>query len=188
MNMTMSISGRRTLKRWILRGLCGLVLVDAGLGVYVWRTAASHPQTEKETFERLRDRHRQVGDDVRRAEKIESRLPEVERECNRFYDAQFLNTSTGYSAVVEDLGSIAKEAGLPPSTIGFKQREVEKRGVVEVEVNAGVEGEYPALVRFINGLERSEHLYLLDSLSLAAGQEKRVKLTLLMKTYFRAAG
>lgn len=186
--MTMSISGRQMVKRWILRGLFVLVVLDAALAVYVWRTAASHPQTEREAFEKLRDRRRQYGDDVRRAELIEARLPEVERECNRFFDAQFLSTSTGYSSVVEDLGSIAKQAGLPPSTIGFKQREVEKRGVVEVEVNASVEGEYPALVRFINGLERSEHLYLLDSLSLTTGQEKRVKLNLLMKTYFRAAG
>jgi Tfp pilus assembly protein PilO len=183
----MSISGRNTLKRWVLRALVGFVVLDAGLALYVWRTASSHSQTESADLERLRDRHRQYGDDVRRAERIVSRLPEVERECNRFYDAQFLATATGYSAVVADLGSIAKKAGLPPTTIGFKQREIEKRGVVEVEVTAAVEGDYPALVRFVNGLERSEHLYLLDSLSLSAGQEKRVKLNLQMKTYLRAA-
>lgn len=186
--MIREIAGRKGMKSWIVRGLFTLVALDAGLGIYVWRTAASHPQSERMALEKLRARHKEYGQDVERAQKIESRLPEVERECNRFFEEQFLNSSTGYSAVVADLGSIAKEAGLPPGTIAFKQRELEKRGVVEVELTATVEGEYPALVRFINGLERSEHLYLLDSLSLATAQEKRVKLGLVMKTYFRAAG
>ena len=175
-------------KRWIVRALFVLLSIDLVLGVYVWRTAASHPASEKIALDRLRARHRQYGDDLRRAELIQQRLPEVERECNRFFEAQFLNTSTGYSSVVEDLGRIARTAGLPPSAITFKQREIEKRGVVEVAVSATVEGEYPALVRFVNGLERSEHLYLLDSLNLIDAQEKHVKLSLQMKTYFRLAG
>jgi hypothetical protein len=186
--MTRAFSGRTGLKLWIVRGLFALVVIDAGLGVYLWQSLASRPQAEQADLDKLRAHHRQFGRDVNRAEQIQSSLPDVQRECTRFFEEQFLNTSTGYSAVVEDLGSIAKSAGLPPSTIAFKQRDLEKRGVVEVEVTATVEGEYPALVRFVNGLERSEHLYLLDSLSLAIGQEKRVKLGLLMKTYFRAAG
>ncbi len=185
--MTAQGTGAKQLKRWIVRGLLVVVALDAALGLYLWRTAASHPQAERAALEKLRERHRVAGDDLQRAERIERRLPDVERECNRFFVAQFLNTSTGYSSVVQDLGDIAKQAGLPPSTIGFKQHEVEKRGVVEVEVNASVEGDYQALVRFINGLERNEHLYLIDSLSLTAGQDKRIKLALQMKTYFRAA-
>ena len=186
--MNRVMSGRKGLKRGIVGALVVLVALDAALGLYVWRSAASHPQTERTSLENLRERHRQVGDDVLHAEQIQAHLPSADRECNGFYDARFLNTSRGYSVVVDDLGSIAKTAGLPPSTIAFKQRELEKRSVIEVEVTATVEGEYPALVRFVNGLERSEHMYLLDSLSLTTGQDKRVKLSLLMKTYFRAAG
>ena len=186
--MTALLKRGKGLKLWIVRGLVAFVVLDAGLGIYLWRTAASHPEAERAALEKLRARHRQAGDDLQRAEQIEKRLPEVERECNRFFEARFLNTSAGYSSVVADLGSIAKEAGLPPSTIGFKQHELEKRGVVEVEVTATVEGNYQSLVRFINGLERSDHFYLLDSLSLSEGQDKHIKLGLQMKTYFRAAG
>jgi Tfp pilus assembly protein PilO len=185
--MTGIINGRRGLKRGIVGALVVVVALDAALGIYVWRATASHAPTERTSLESLRERHRRVGDDVLHAEQIQAHLPAAERECNAFYDARFLSTSRGYSVVVDDLGSIAKTAGLPPSTINFKQRELEKRNVIEVEVTASVEGDYPALVRFVNGLERSEHMYLLDSLSLTTGQDKRVKLGLLMKTYFRAA-
>jgi hypothetical protein len=185
--MIAALRGRTGMKLWIVRSLVSLVIVDAGLGLYLWRTAAAHPQSERAALEQLRARHKQFGNDVARAESIADNLPKVERECNHFYEEQFLSSSKGYSAVVEDLGRIAKEAGLPPSTIAFKQQELGKRGVVEVEVTATVAGEYPALVRFVNGLERSEHLYLLDALSLGAEPDKHVKLSLVMKTYFRAA-
>lgn len=186
--MTPAFSRRTGLKLWIVRGLFALVLGDAALGIYYWQSLAAHPAGEKRAFENLRAYHDEYARDVNRAEEIQSSLSKVQGECGRFFQEEFLNSSTGYSTVVADLGSIAKMASLPPSTVAFKQHELEKRGVVEVEVTATVEGGYPALVRFVNGLERSERLYLLDSLSLAVAQDKRVKLSLVMRTYFRMAG
>jgi hypothetical protein len=55
-----------------------------------------------------------------------------------------------------------------------------------VEINAVVEGDYSALVKFINGLERSKNLYLIDSLALTAGHEGGARLSLVMRTYFRS--
>lgn len=185
--MTRSFSRRTALKLWIVRGLFSLVVVDAALGLYLWQSLTSHPAGEQKALDSLRAYHDEYGRDVNRAEQIQGSLSKVQGQCSRFFQEQFLGASTGYSTVVEDLGSIAKTAGLPPSTIAFKQRELEKRGVVEVEVTAAVQGDYPALVRFVNGLERSEHLYLLDTLSLATTQDKLVKLALVMKTYFRPA-
>ncbi len=174
------------LKRWVRWGLVGVLAVDAVLLLIAWRSAASHPQSEQQALERLRERHRLLGADVRRASEIRRRLPEVERECNRFFEAELLDSASGYSSVVEDLGKIAGKAGLPANSVMFKQRDIEKRGIAEVELTTTVDGDYPSLVRFINGLERSQNLYLLDSLSLVAGQEGRIKLNVSMRTYFRS--
>ncbi len=80
----------------------------------------------------------------------------------------------------------SSQYALPASSVMFKQRDIEKRGIAEVELTTTVDGDYPSLVRFINGLERSQNLYLLDSLSLVAGQEGRIKLNVSMRTYFRS--
>ena len=54
-------------------------------------------------------------------------------------------------------------------------------------MSATVEGAYPGLVKFINGLERSQNFYLLDSLALASGMGGTgVRLNLQLRTYFRS--
>jgi hypothetical protein len=87
---------------------------------------------------------------------------------------------------VADLGKITADAGLPPGGVAFKQKPADKQGVIEVEVSATVEGNYSALVKFINGLERSKNLYLIDSLSFNSGREREAHLSLVMRTYFRS--
>ncbi len=173
-------------RRWMRLGLAFLLAADALLLVLVWRSAALHPASELQDLERLRERHRLMEQDVARAEDIRGRLPEVEKQCDRFFAERLLPAASGYSSVVADLGKIAGELGLPASNIGYKQHEVEKRGIVEVEVTATVEGDYPSLARFINGLERSDRLYLLDSFALVSGTDKKIKLNLAMRTFFRS--
>jgi len=87
---------------------------------------------------------------------------------------------------VADLSDISNRAGIHTGGVTFKQRELEKRGVTEVEVTTAVEGEYPNLVRFINGLERSKNFYLLDSLTLASSAGGSIRLNLQLRTYLRS--
>jgi hypothetical protein len=49
-----------------------------------------------------------------------------------------------------------------------------------------MQGAYPSLVSFINGLERSKSFYLLDSLSLDSSTDGLLKLNLELRTYFRS--
>lgn len=177
------LSGTR---RWVRRGLAVLLAADVVLLLVVWRSARLHPATEIQDLELLRERHRVMGQDVARAQDIRRRLPAVEKQCNAFFAERLLPAASGYSAVVADLGKIAAEVGLPANNITYKQRDVERRGVVEVEVTATVEGDYPSLAKFINGLERSDRLYLLDSFALVSAREKTIKLNLSLRTYFRS--
>ena len=177
------LSGSRM---WVRRALALLLAADLVLVVLVWRSAGMHPDSELRDFDRLRERHRLMERDVARAQDIRQRLPEVEKQCDSFFAERLLPAPSGYSAVIADLGKIAGQAGLPASNIAYKQREVERRGIVEVEVTATVEGDYPSLAKFINGLERSDRLYLLDSFALVSGTEKKIKLNLAMRTFFRS--
>lgn len=173
-------------KRWVLRAVVALLLVDAGLFAVVWQYEFEHPETGKKTMDRLRDEDRKMVADVRRAQRIREQLPDVRKECDAFLHDTLLVASTGYSAIEADLGKITAAAGLPAGGVGFKQKPTDKQGILEVEVNAVVEGDYSALVKFINGLERSKNLYLIDSMSLNAGHEHGARLSLVMRTYFRS--
>lgn len=173
-------------KRWVLRALAVLLLLDAGLFAVVWNYEADNPETGKETIKRLQDEDRLLAADVRRAQHIREQLPDVRNDCTEFLNTNLLAASSGYSTIEADLGKITTAAGLPAGGVSFKQKATDKSGILQVEVNAIVEGDYSALIKFINGLERSKILYLIDSMSLSAGHEHGARLSLVMRTYFRS--
>jgi len=182
--MNRTVQTRKKVIRWAL----GVLLAfDVALVMTNWRLAATNPkdlQLQRKALQRQRDL---LKADVDRATDIKRRLPAVQRECDQFFTDEFREASSGYSSVEGDLGAIAKEAGLHANSVTFRQREVPNRGVVEVEVAAIVEGDYPSLVRFINGLERSKNFYLLDSLQLASSTTGgNLRLNLQLRTYFRS--
>ena len=172
-------------KSWIRWALAIVLVLDAVLLVVNWRTsgAARTPQSE---VTRLQTQHKLLDADVRRAQKIRDLLPEVQEQSNQFFSHQLREVSSGYSSIESDLSAIAKDAGLRTNSITFRQREVGNRGVVEVELAGMVEGDYLSLVKFINGLERSQNFYVLDSLSLASSTGGSLRLNLQLRTYFRS--
>ncbi len=173
-------------KRRVSAALGVIVLADLVL-VGVMVRSGAQPTTLREERDRLAMQFRRLSEDVVKAQAIRSNLPEVARQCENFFAQQFLEANRGYSVVLTDFTRLAQQAGLEVQRIGFRQNSVDERGLTEVRIEVNVEGDYPALVRFINGLERSEHFYLMNSLALASSTAGRIKLTLEVKTYFRNA-
>ena len=95
-------------------------------------------------------------------------------------------TEGGYSAISADLGDIAKKSGLQVDSTHFRQKSVEKHGVDEITIGLTMEGAYPALVNFINSLEKSNNFYVLDSLTLDSTTGGTLRLSLQVRTYFRS--
>jgi hypothetical protein len=163
-----------------------LLLLDLGLVFAIWRAAESVPQAQRDERNRLAAQAKLMAADVGRAQGIRQRLPQKGRECDQFYADQLVPAASGYSTLIADLGEIAGHAGLKTNLVGFKQKELTERGVTEVRITAAVEGDYPSLIRFINGLERSKNFYLLDQLTLASSTTGGIKLSLELRTYFRS--
>ncbi len=172
-------------KKWIRWALAAVLAVDLVLLVIHWRPTES-PQAQKRDEDHLEVERKLLAADVDRAWSIRRRLPDIQREADEFFAKELREASTGYSAIVADLGGVAQQAGLQTDSITFKQRDVPNRGVIEVEVAAVVDGSYPSLITFINGLERSSNFYVLDSLSLASSAGGNLKLNLQLRTYFRS--
>jgi Tfp pilus assembly protein PilO len=174
---------RQTLIRWLL----GAVLAaDLALAAVNWQIAAA-PRDPQDELHSLRQQRALLAADVARAQKIRADLPDVERHSGEFFQQQIAPTQSGYSALIEDLGALAGAAGVRTGNITYRQGTPDKRGVLEVEIGASVAGDYPNIVRFINGLEHSDTFYVLDGLTLAAGSTGGLGLNLRLRTYFRTA-
>lgn len=173
-------------KRSVLIAIAALCTVDIALGVFLWQGSRVGPGELRVQAEGLRSQAKLLGADVERGEKIRASLPQVGKDCDAFYHSAFLNPATAYSDVESDLETIAHKSNLKTTDITFKQKPLQDHGVTELAISGTIEGEYPALVQFINGLEKSKNLYLLDGLSLASASTGGIRLRLELRTYFRS--
>ena len=179
-------------KAAILAALFLLLVVDAGLAYYNSKMAgkAQDPQSA------LKAQTLQLNfmkEDVARASKIKTHMPEVEK-----YFDQFENTlppqGKGYSVLSQELDAIARETHVQVKDTKFQQKEVSGRNVDEIEIEATLDGDYTGIVRFLNRLQRSKNTYVVDSLGLdsevSTGQGNQappgaVKVSLRVRSYFR---
>jgi type II secretion system (T2SS) protein M len=172
----------QTLIRWLL----GIVLVaDIALAAVNWKMAAA-PRDPAEELHTLRQQRALLAADIQRAKTIRAELGGVERDGTAFFQSQIAPAQSGYSALSQNLGDLAKTAGVRTSNITYRAGNADKRGVMEVEIGASISGDYPNIVRFINGLEHSDTFYILDSLTLGAGSAGGLGLNLHLRTFFRS--
>jgi Tfp pilus assembly protein PilO len=174
-----------TWKKLIFCALGVLLLADLALLFIVWQSSREGVESMREQRGRLQTEAKLLKADVARGDAIRASLPKVGKDCDAFYHDAFLGAGTGYSAIEEDLGNIATKAGLKTTTITFNQKDVKERGVTLVTVLDSVDGDYPAIIQFINGLERSKYFYLLNNLQLDTASAGDIRLHLELRTYFR---
>jgi hypothetical protein len=179
----------RLQKRSIIAALALLIAADVAFAVYSWQMGSSPRENQD-----LADQTRQLKilqADVERAKGIQSSMPTIQADCDKFEHSLFA-ASTGYSAATADLDGLAKKATAQVQDLSFKQQEIAARNLTSVEITASVVGNYSSVVRFVNGLQRSENHYILEGLTLGGdnqntGPNSPIKVTLHLLTYFRTA-
>lgn len=176
-------------KRLILVGVVLLVLADIVLAVYSGQLASAPLEPEKRIAAEMKQRDL-LRADIKRAQEIRDNVPATQKDCDRFERALF-PASAGYSAVISELGDVARKTGIQIEDLTHKQTEIPNRGMTEVSIDATVNGNYKNVIGFLNGLQRSPNLYSVDSLTLASETNQAsanvIKVSLHLKTYFRTA-
>lgn len=172
-------------KMWTGLALAVLWAANASLGVLLWKTAQQGPAETRAQLVLLDTQAKLLRADVARGEKIRASLPQAKSDSDLFYRESFLDTATGYSDIESDMDAIALKAGVKTSGYTFKQKEIKDRGVTEVSVSTTVDADYPAVMEFISGLERSKNFYLLDQLALSSASAGTIRLQIGLHTYFR---
>lgn len=175
-------------RRAILIALTALLAADAALAFYSWKLASpAQAQQELKELARSRDLLRA---DVKRAQDIREKIPAIQQECDAF-EQSFFPERSGYSSVDAELGSLAAKSGLQLQSTNFHPEPVKDRHMSRVGMQTVVSGRYEAVVRFLNGLQRSKNVYVIEGLTAAPeqspGAKDLVRVTISMTTYFRDA-
>ena len=171
----------------IVAVLAVLIAADAVLAFYAFESAsrfsASELAAEKAQVKILKA-------DIKRAQAIQQSIPQTKADCERFENSLYPG-SAGYSDVMDELTAVAKQAGLQPASLQFHNKEVPGRNMVEVALDATVNGDYKGIVRFLNGLQRSKSPYIIDTLTLDSTQGQpgagALRVVLHLRSYFKNA-
>ncbi len=90
------------------------------------------------------------------------------------------------SMISDALGKMATQTGVRINGAKYKVEDPQPVGVRRVLIEADLSGDYLQIVRFINALERSKVLFVIDSVTLAE-ENGPVKLQMKMESYLRTA-
>lgn len=162
-----------------------LLIANLAVGGFLYWEGQQAPAHAASQAQALKIQVKKLQADVQRGERIRASMGEAGEACDKFYQTAFLDSSTGYSAIEANLSAIASKAGLQAQSVSFKPKDLEGRGVTEVAISEEIEGDYPAILQFINGLEVSPNFYLLRDLTLDTSKTGGIRLKLELVTYFR---
>jgi hypothetical protein len=89
-----------------------------------------------------------------------------------------------WSAVLERLGELKTKGPVQLTRVQYSVHPG-SGDLTEIRMDAGLSGEYPAIMRFVNGLERSPTFFVIRAMALTGQQSGTVNLRLEFSTWLR---
>ena len=124
---------------------------------------------------------------ARPLEGLDAKLKRANGDADTFYEERL---PLSYSEVVTELGALSTRDKVRLARVQYVQSAVagDAAGqLVQVQMDAGLTGDYRSLVTFINGLERDRVFFLINSVTLTGQQTGTVNLRVRITTYLRGA-
>jgi len=114
---------------------------------------------------------------------LDQRVQKTREQIDAFYKKRI---PSDYSVISSRLGQLAVTSGVRLSRVQYAQ---EKPGaeLTEISMDAGISGDYPSIMRFINALERDRIFFIIRGMSLTGQQGGLVNLRLRVSTWLRPA-
>jgi hypothetical protein len=114
---------------------------------------------------------------------LDKKVDESRRQIDDFYEKRI---PPSYSAILERLGELKAKGPVQLTRAGYTQA-AGSGDLTEIRMDAGLSGEYPAIMKFINGLERSPTFFVIRAMALTGQQSGTVNLRLQVSTWLRPA-
>lgn len=126
-------------------------------------------------------RHDSMGELIRRYDEESVRLDD-------FYANRLGTQAERMIAVQKEIRSIAEEFRIAPEAIDYTTTPIDGTDLIRFGVTIPLVGGYPNLRQFINRVERSPHLLIVDEVQLTGSREggAMLSLTIRISTCFRA--
>jgi hypothetical protein len=114
---------------------------------------------------------------------LDKRVADFHSELEHFYAKRI---PANYSSIATRIGELEVKSGVRLSRVQYSQG-APGQELTEISMDAGISGEYPAIMRFINSLERDQTFFVIRAMALTGQQAGVVNLRLRVSTWLRPA-
>jgi type IV pilus assembly protein PilO len=114
---------------------------------------------------------------------LDKKIPQARKDIDAFYRDRL---PTGYSAISLDLARLASQNGVTVTSEKYTQKETDLPGLQSVQIEADISGDYIALVKFINALERNPMFFMVNDLELGGEHNGSIRLAIRIETFLRS--
>jgi hypothetical protein len=168
--------------RSLLRLVVGLLLAANVVAAYfVMRPIGGSPQELREQANEMTSEIRQKRNILDRTRVLGSKIETGRGQGDQFMTTYFLPRRTAYSTVVSELNDLAGQAKVTPKESAFAIEPVEGSDTLDMmQISANFEANYQDLIHFVNMLDRSDRLLVIESLN-ATPQQGGAKLNIMLK-------
>jgi type IV pilus assembly protein PilO len=180
----LSLKDPRVAVRLVL-GALALANVIAALIVFKpWGGSPEDLQRQKEQLERQVSESRSR---LARAKQLVGKVEKARAEGDRFLTDFMMDRRTTFSTIVAELDRAASEAGIKPGPKSWGLEPVEgSETIYQMTITSGFEGNYSALTKFMNVLDKSPRFLIIESLQATPQQGSGVLgISLKLDTFVR---
>lgn len=175
-------------------------LIRAGLGVlavanlaalyFVIRPIGGSAAELSEQAIEMNSEIRQQQSTLDRTRLLVSKIESGRGQGDRFMTSYFLPRRTAYSTIMADLNDLASQAKITPRDSAWSLDAVDGSDTLDMmQISANFEGLYPDLIHFINLLDKSDRLVIIESLNATPQQSGgRLNVALKLDTFVQEDG
>jgi Tfp pilus assembly protein PilO len=167
---------------WRIAAVLGVLLL-LNLGFYL---LFNLPRLR--SLQSLEDRRNAAARDLRgtqaRRDRMRELLSQHDEESKRlddFYGNVLGSQFDRMTSIQKEVRTLANEFHIDPESIDYSSQEIEGTGMAQFQITIPMVGGYPNLRQFINRIESSKHLLIVDSVELTGAREGGVMLSLTIK-------
>jgi hypothetical protein len=116
-----------------------------------------------------------------RTHQLAGKIESGRGEGDKFMTSYFLPRRTAYSTIMSELNDLAGQAKITSRDSAWALDAVDGSDTLDMmQISANFEGQYPDLIRFINLLDKSDRLLIIESLN-ATPQQTGGRLNVMLK-------
>jgi Tfp pilus assembly protein PilO len=114
---------------------------------------------------------------------LDKRVDETRTEMRAFFDKRI---PANYSSISARIGDLEVASGVRLTRVQYTQGPPGP-DLTEITMEAGISGEYPQIMHFVNSLERDQTFFIIRAMELSGQQGGQVNLRLSVSTWLRRA-